>query len=307
MSSLSAARYGKDNVRVLKVWRDPNDRNHQKVIELTVCCLLEGNIDESYTKADNAPIVPTDTVKNTIYILAKQTEVWPIEGFGATIANHFITRYPHIHAAHVDIIQHRWTRFNVQGEPHPHSFMRDGEETRLVSVSKKDDGSPFQIVSGLKDLTVLKSTGSMFHGYHRCEYTTLRETYDRILSTDVDSTWTWSDSAVTTYSQVKQLAAEGVFDDAYEGARTITLETFALEQSASVQACMYNMCQSILKQFKQIGNVSYSLPNKHFFEIDLSWHKGLQNTGKDAEVYAPQTTPNGLIKCTVSRNNSAKL
>lgn len=305
--TLSAARYGKDNVRVLKVWRDPNDRNHQNVIELTVCCLLEGDIEESYTKADNSSIVPTDTVKNTVYILAKQTEVWPIEGFGATIANHFITRYPHIHAAHVDIIQHRWTRFDVQGKPHPHSFMKDGEETRLVSVSKSDDGSPFRITSGLKDLTVLKSTGSTFYGYHKCEYTTLKEAYDRIMSTDVDSTWTWSESDVATYGQVQKLAADGVFDNAYEGARTVTLETFAVENSASIQACMYNMCQSILKQFKQINNVSYSLPNKHFFEIDLSWHKGIQNTGNDAEVYAPQTTPNGLIKCTVSRNNSAKL
>src|SRR5260370_9722031 len=100
---LATARYGKDNVRVLKVWRDPQDPNHQKVIEMTVCVLLEGEIEESYTQADNSSIVPTDTVKNTIYILAKQNEVWPIELFGATLVNHFITRYPHIHAAHTHI------------------------------------------------------------------------------------------------------------------------------------------------------------------------------------------------------------
>lgn len=35
---------------------------------------------------------------------------------------------------------------------------------------------------------------------------------------------------------------------------------------------------------------------------DLSWHKGLKNTGKDAEVYAPQSGPNGLIKCEVARS-----
>jgi urate oxidase len=307
MSSLSAARYGKANVRVLKVWRDPNDRDHQAVIELTVRVLLEGEIEESYTKADNSPVVPTDTVKNTIYILAKQNEVWPIEQFGATLVNHFISRYPHIHAAHADIVQHRWTRYDVQGKPHPHSFVRDGAETRLASVSKKDDGSPFQITSGIKDLTVLKSTGSMFHGYHMCEYTTLKPTWDRILSTDVDSSWTWTPSAVSSYAKVKMLAANGIFDGAWEGARNTTLETFALENSASVQATMYNMCQSILKEFKHIDDVSYSLPNKHYFEIDLSWHKGLQNTGKDAEVYASQSNPNGLIKCTVSRNQSAKL
>ncbi|CAN6613284.1 hypothetical protein TRVA0_005S02366 [Trichomonascus vanleenenianus] len=301
MSQLSAARYGKDNVRVLKVWRDPNDPKRQEVIELTVCALLEGQIEESYTQADNSPIVPTDTVKNTIYVHAKQNDVWPIEQYAASLANHFVTRYPHIHAAHIDIIQHRWSRYNVEGKPHPHSFLRDGQEVRLVSVSKKDDGSPFQIKSGLKDLTVLKSTGSMFYGYHLCEYTTLKPTKDRILSTDIDACWTWTPSKVATLGQVKQLAKEGVFDNAYNGARHITLETFALENSASVQATMYNMSTAILKEFSQIDTVSYSLPNKHYFEIDLSWHKGLQNTGKDAEVYAPQSNPNGLIKSTVSR------
>lgn len=306
MSHLSAARYGKDNVRVLKVWRDPSNPQHQEVIELTVCVLLEGDIEESYTKADNSPVVPTDTVKNTIYIHAKQNDVWPIELFGATLTNHFVTRYPHIHAAHAHIIQHRWTRFNVDGKPHPHSFMRDGQETRIVDVSRRDDGSPFEITSAIKDLTVLKSTGSMFHSYHKCEYTTLKEAYDRILSTDVDAQWTWLPSKVATVGAVKSLAKDGVFDAAWAGARNVTLETFAKENSASVQATMYNMSQEILREFSQLGSVSYSLPNKHYFEIDLSWHKGLQNTGKNAEVYAPQSNPNGLIKCTVTRN-TAKL
>lgn len=307
MPSLSAARYGKDNVRVLRVWRDPNDRNRQEVLEMTVRVLLEGDIEESYTKADNSPVVPTDTVKNTVYILAKQNNVWPIERFGATLANHFITRYPHIHTAHADITQHRWTRFNVEGKPHPHSFLRDGEETRICSVSKTDDGSPFRITSGIKGLTVLKSTGSMFHSYHTDEFTTLQPTYDRILSTDVDASWSWTPSKVATFGQVKELADNGIFEAAWSGARNITLETFATENSASVQATMYHMCEAILKEISQLEDVSYSLPNKHYFEIDLSWHKGLQNTGKDAEVYAPQSNPNGLIKCTVSRDSKAKL
>ena len=39
--------------------------------------------------------------------------------------------------------------------------------------------------------------------------------------------------------------------------------------------------------------------------IDLSWFNGLKNTGEDAEVYAPQSDPNGLIKCTVTRGKGA--
>lgn len=299
----SCARYGKDNVRLLKVKRDPNNPKKQDVIELTVRVLLEGDIEESYTKADNAPVVPTDTVKNTCWIIAKQNEVWPIERYASILANHFVERYSHIHACEVSVIQHRWTRYDVQGSPHPHSFLRDGAEVRVATVYKKEN-QPFQITSGIKDLTVLKSTGSMFYGYHECEYTILKETNDRILSTDVDASWTWIPGKVSTLAQIQALADNGEFDSAYNGARNVTLEIFALENSPSVQATMYNMSERILKEYNLLDSVSYSLPNKHYLELDLSWHKDLKNTGKDAEVYVPSSNPNGLIKCTVRRSAS---
>jgi urate oxidase len=301
---LLAARYGKANVRVLKVHRDPNDRNKQDVIEMRVCVLLEGEIEESYTRADNSPIVPTDTVKNTIHILAKQGDVSPIELFGSRLATHFVTRYRHIHAAHADIVQYRWTRYNVDGKPHPHSFIRDGAETRIARVSARDNGSNIEITSGIDGLKVLKSTGSMFYGYNKCEYTTLPETRDRIMSTDVEAIWTWS--GMKDLATVERYAKNGLFDNAFDGARNVTLNTFAKENSASVQATMYNMASEILDNVKEISTVSYTLPNNHYFEINLSWHKGLKNNGPDAEVYAPQSDPNGLIKCTVGRDNRSK-
>lgn len=303
--TLTASRYGKDNVRLLKVRRDPNDRNKQDVIEIRVCVLLEGDIEESYTRADNTPIVPTDTVKNTIHILAKQGDVSPIELFGSRLATHFTTRYSHIHAAHVDIIQYRWTRYNVDGKPHPHSFIRDGAETRIAKITGRDNGSPLEITSGIDALKVLKSTGSMFHGYNKCEYTTLPETWDRIMSTDVQAVWTWA--GMRDLATVERYAKSGLFDNAFDGARNVTLDTFAKENSASVQATMYNMATQILANVKEISTVSYVLPNNHYFEINLSWHKGLKNTGADAEVYAPQLEPNGLIKCTVARPSKSKL
>lgn len=300
---ISAARYGKDNVRLLKVKRDPKEPQKQEIIEISVRVLLEGEINDSYTKADNASIVPTDTIKNTCFIIAKQNDVWPIERYGSILANHFVTRYSHINAAEVHIIQQRWTKYDVQGKPHPHSFVRDGAEVRTATIYKKE-GQPFQITSGIKDLTVLKSTGSMFHGYHNCEYTSLKETWDRIMSTDVDATWTWIPAKVATVAQVQAMADKGEFDNTFKLARTVTLELFALENSASVQASMYNMSERILKEAPLLDTVSYSLPNKHYVELDLSWHKGLKNVGKDAEVYVPLSNPNGLIKCSVRRSPS---
>ncbi|KAF2089868.1 uricase [Saccharata proteae CBS 121410] len=301
MSQLNYARYGKDNIRLHKV--EKHGDGTQTVVEQTVCILLEGDIDTSYTRADNSVIVATDTQKQTTYILAKQNPITPPELFASILGSHFITQYPHIHAAHVSIVTHRWSRMIVDGKPHPHSFLRDGTDVRTVEAVVRE-GKGITIKSGIDKLLVLKSTGSAFYGFHRDEYTRLPETWDRILSTEVKANWEWK-----RFDALQQVRAQKEkFDEAFTHARSITLDTFAKDESASVQNTMYKMCDQILAKAPGVEEVSYSLPNKHYFEVDLSWFKGLKNTGKDAEVFAPQSDPNGLIQCTVGRKGGkAKL
>lgn len=280
-SPVAAARYGKDNVRVYKVHRDEKT-GVQTVVEMTVCVLLEGDIDTSYvffsfkskseltliyysyTKADNSVIVATDSIKNTIYITAKQNPVTPPELFGSILGTHFITKYNHIHAAHVNIITHRWTRMTIDGKPHPHSFLRDGEETRNVQVDVVE-GKGVDITSSLAKLTVLKSTNSQFWGFLRDEYTTLPETWDRILSTDVDASWQWR--RFNGLDEVRATVPQ--FDATWSAARDITLKTFAEDNSASVQNTMYKMAELILARQPLLETVEYSLPNKHYFEVGM--------------------------------------
>lgn len=278
MAELSYARYGKDLVRLYKVKKEPNGVQH--VTEMTVCTLLEGDIEEScgehhsieettpsdpshrYTVADNRPVVATDTQKQTIYILAKQNDISTPEVFAAILGDHFIKTYPHIHACHVKLIVHRWTRLDVDGKPHPHSFLRDGAEIRTVEACARE-GAGVTIKSGIEKLLVLKSTGSAFYGFHRDEYTRLPEVWDRILSTEVESTWQWK--LFSGLQDVKR--QESIFNKAHADARKITLETFAKENSPSVQNTMYKMCEQILAKAPQVETVSYSLPNKHYFEV----------------------------------------
>lgn len=300
--SLSFARYGKDNIRLYKVDKDEKTGT-QTAVEMTICILLEGDIDTSYTAADNSVVVATDTQKQTCFILAKQNPITPPELFASIVGTHFVKTYSHIHAAHVKIIQHRWTRMTIDGKPHPHSFFRDGEEIRVVeSVTRENQG--ISLRSKIEKLLVLKSTGSAFYGFHRDAYTQLPETWDRILSTEIEAGWKWK--TFSTLAEVKSVVPK--FDEAWNAAREITLKTFATDNSASVQNTMYKMCEQILAAVPLVEAVDYSLPNKHYFEIDLSWHKGLKNTGKDATVFAPQSNPNGLIECTVTRKGpKAKL
>lgn len=215
-----------------------------------------------YTEANNSVVVATDTVKNTVYVLAKQHPVTPPELFAAIVGSHFSKTYEHIHAAHVKVVTHRWTRMLVDGKPHSHAFLRDGSETRNVEVTV-DEGKGINVRSAIAGLLVLKSTGSAFHSFIRDDYTTLPEVYDRILSTEVDCGWTWN-----TYGGISDLElAVPLFDEAWETARKITLDTFATDSSASVQNTMYKMCEQILVAIPSVGTVDYSLPNKHYFEI----------------------------------------
>ncbi|KAL2068115.1 hypothetical protein VTL71DRAFT_16213 [Oculimacula yallundae] len=292
---ISSARYGKDNVRVYKVEKDQST-GVQTVIEMTVCVLLEGAIDTSYTQGDNSVVVATDSIKNTIYIKAKEHPVTPPELFASILGTHFIETYAHITTANIKIITHRWTRMTIDGKPHAHSFYRDSNETRNVEAIVSSTAG-ISLASSIVGLLVLKSTGSAFHGFVRDEYTTLPEVWDRILSTDVDATWSWK--TFPSLSAVQ--AAVPKFDRAWEDARAITMKTFAEENSPSVQNTMYKMCEAILAAVPEVATVEYKLPNKHYFEIDMSWHKGTKNTGKDAEVYAPQSGPNGLIQVVVAR------
>lgn len=207
----------------------------------------------------------TDSIKNTIYIKAKEHPVNPPELYASLLGQHFLDRYPHITSAHVDVAVHRWTRMTVDGAPHPHSFFRDGQETRNVEATVAR-GSGITLRSSIRGLSVLKSTGSAFHGFVRDEFTTLPETWDRVLSTDVDCAWTWR-----RFPSVAAVQEDvGRFDKAWEDARAITMRTFATDESASVQNTMYKMCEQILAAVPEVERTSYALPNKHYFEVGES-------------------------------------
>lgn len=284
MAALSSARYGKDNVRLYKVQR--NADGTQDVCEMTVCSLLEGDIAASWTQADNASIVATDTQKQTTYVMAKLHPVNPPELFAAILAQHYLDEYSWMSVANVSIIVHRWARMEVDGKPHPHSFLRDGAETRTVEC-RAVRGQGLSVKSGIKGLLVLKSTGSQFWGFHRDQYTRLPETWDRILSTEVEAAWQWKN-----FRSVDEMKRDqSLFEQAWRDARRITLETFAKEDSPSVQNTMYLMAEQILAVAPRVDSVDYSLPNKHYFEIGMSlWDvRQRRNADHSSQISAGST------------------
>ncbi|KIP08011.1 hypothetical protein PHLGIDRAFT_104888 [Phlebiopsis gigantea 11061_1 CR5-6] len=312
---LTHARYGKQAVRVFRIVRE--DKWHT-VVEYNVTALLEGDIAESYTKADNSVIVATDSVKNITYHLAKTSpHILHPERFALHLGTYFVSKYAHIHKSFITVEQLRWKRIDVNGQENSHSFWRDGDEKRLVEVvvdaTQGKETITASVSAGISDLLVLKSTGSAFENFIRDEHTTLAEVNDRIFSTSVDLKLTYAPFSVTkntaldAFKLSDELSAEGT---AWDGnavvakARTATLEVFAVDESASVQATLYLMAERILAENKHVQTVSYTLPNKHYIPVDLRY-AGIDNlTPSAAEVFVPVSAPSGLISATISRQLS---
>ncbi|RKO87732.1 uricase [Blyttiomyces helicus] len=326
-ATLIKQKYGKDLVRLVKVSPLPPHPQAPKlkrhiVQELTCRVLLGGKeFDSSYTLADNSKVVPTDTVKNTIYYLAKKSpaSLLTIETFAHDIAVHFLEKYAHVQTVDVKIAAHNWTRIATTTlQPplgsaplvaHPHSFFRAGEDKRHVQLVATRLSTPgegplkvqFATTSGLTDLYVLKTTGSSFERFHRDELTTLPDMADRIFSTTVEAYWTFP-TRVETFPVVIGAAASAIpYDEIYTGIRQVTVDLFANHDSPSVQNTLWRMGTEILKLYPDVVDISYALPNKHVFAYDTD-RFGLKNLREGTNVYYPVADPSGLITATIGRS-----
>jgi len=312
---LAEARYGKDKVRVFRVVREGKIHH---IVEYNVQVLLEGDLETSYTQADNSVVVATDSMKNITYYLAKiSPHILSAERFGLHLATHLVSKYAHIHKAFVTIEQLRWARISVDGKAHDHSFLRDGDEKRIVNIQVDGSHGEGKLVgnvsAGISDLLVLKSTGSAFENFIRDEYTTLAEVDDRIFSTSVDLLYTFAPFEIAApkdekkvefnKEQIKGAGGLGAWEGTKvcESAREITLHTFATDESASVQATLYKMGQRLIKENTAVDRATYTLPNKHYIPVDMKYI-GIDNTSPAlAEVFVPVSAPSGLISATVAR------
>jgi len=278
MPKLIAHQYGKARVRVLKVLRD--GATH-RIKDISVAALLEGDFASSYTSADNSKVVPTDTIKNTINVLAKQHLGDEIERFAIVLGDHFLS-YQQVREARIDISERNWERIKINGQPHPHSFQGGGESRMFTRVIRTRELQKVQ--SGIRDLLILKSTGSGFENYPKDEFTTLRETAERILATSFSATWTFE-------------KLPKIYSEARDSILSAMLKVFAENYSPSAQATLFQMGEAALAACAEISKIDIAMPNKHCHLIDLSLF-GLENK---SEVFVPTDEPHGEIEATVAR------
>jgi urate oxidase len=272
--------YGKSGIRLVKL-RRREDRDD--LMDLTVSVRFEGEFTPAHVAGENTGILPTDTMKNTVYALAKDHPLADIESFGLELARHFLVGNPQVSRVSVAIEEHPWERLTVRERPHAHAFRRAGEETRVAAVARTRETATVE--AGVEGLLLLKSRQSAFSGFRRDLYTTLKETRDRVLATSVTARWLYSGTDVA-------------FSTVGRGVRQTLLETFADHDSESVQHTLYAMGQSVLERHAEVEEVRLSLPNKHHLSVDLSPF-GLENRN---EIFVATEEPYGLIEATVKRN-----
>jgi urate oxidase len=284
---LGPNQYGKAENRVVRVYRDT--ARHQ-IRDLNVSTALRGRFEDAHITGDQADVLPTDTQKNTVFAFAKEKGVRSIEEFALTLGDHFLARTPAADGARVEVDEYPWERIQVDGSGHDHSFVRAGSglRTTVVNIDGRGDDRRAHVVSGIKDLVVLKSTGSEFHGFLKDEYTTLAETHDRILSTSIVARWRYEHTDVD-------------WDKSYESIKLLLLQRFAQIHSLALQQTLHGMGVTVLEEHPEVAEIRFSAPNKHHFLVDLSPF-GVENPG---EVFHAADRPYGLIEATVLRDDAS--
>ena len=253
MIELTENRYGKSRVRLMKVTR--NDQGHD-LREWTVQVLLKGDFATAHIEGDNSKILPTDTMKNTVYSIARNSNATSMEDYAKELTDFLLARNPQIESASIRVESTLWKRLTVDGKPHPSAFMRGSGELQTTTVERAQKGA-FHILSGLENLVLLKTANSGFEGYIKDSLTTLPETKDRLFGTAVSASWHYISSDLN-------------FDCIRVKLRETMLRTFANHDSKSVQQTLYAMAESALGDIPEVEEIEIIMPNKHCLLVDLS-------------------------------------
>ncbi len=272
--------YGKSEVRLVKVKRD-TDRH--ELWDLRVDVALEGDFEAAHLEGDNSRLLATDTMRNTVYALAKYHLTRSIEEFGLRLVDHFLEAGPTVERVSVRITEFPWNRIEVNGRGHEHSFVR-GSGEREAEITGAESGDR-RVEAGLDNLLVLKTTASGWEDFHRERFTTLPDTDDRILATIVSARWSYAEGADLD------------FDTLWRGVRERILATFTDHYSPSVQNTLYRIGKAVLEEFPEVERIHLSFPNKHHPLYDLE-RFGMEN---DNEIFHATSEPYGLIEGTVER------
>jgi urate oxidase len=280
MARLGENRYGKSRVRLSRITR-VGDRHEFN--EWTVRVLLHGDFESSFTEADNSRILPTDTMKNTVYSIARASKAMTMEDFAMELGDYLLSNNAQVTRARIEIEEKSWERVTVDGRTEGTTFRLGGPELRTTLVEREKNGG-WVVSSGVAGLTILKTTKSAFTGYLKDRLTTLKPATDRILGTCATIRWDYI-SPGQSFAAVRERIIAAL------------LKEFAGHDSMSVQHTLFDMGRAALIAAPEIARIHLSLPNLHHLPADLTPF-GQDNPN---HIFVPIDEPHGYIEATIER------
>jgi urate oxidase len=280
MARLGKNRYGKSHVRLSRITRHGDTHAFN---EWGVQVLLEGDFETAFTEADNSRILPTDTMKNTVYYIARGSGAATIEEFAMELGDYLLANNAQVSGVAVEIEERAWERMIVDGVPDATTFKLGGPEVQTVRAVR-DRAHEWSIKSGVNGLTILKTTKSAFTGYIKDKLTTLKPATDRIFGTRATVTWDY-ESAAQDFANIRTKVVATL------------LKEFAAHHSMSVQHTLFDMGNAALAAAPEIARIHLTMPNLHHILADLSPF-GLDNPN---HIFVPVDAPFGYIEATIER------
>jgi urate oxidase len=280
MIGLAENRYGKSRVRLVKVKRHSVLHDF---LEWTLEILLQGDFESCFVDGDNSKTLATDTMKNTVYSLARSSSAVCMEEFGKELIAFLLERNPQVSTGQVTLSEKKWEHLPIDGKPHPTTFLLASAEVQTAEITQNRSG-PFAVRSGLENLTILKTAGSEFVGFIKDPLTTLPEASDRLFGTAVRAHWGYA-------------SADVAFETLRSNVRETLLRVFAGHASKSVQHTLYAMGEAALEKNREIDDIELTMPNIHCLPVDLS-RFGQDNPN---EIFVPIDEPHGYIEARIRR------
>ncbi|HXA78621.1 MAG TPA: urate oxidase [Candidatus Acidoferrales bacterium] len=281
MIGLAENRYGKSRIRLVRVKRH---RERHDFVEWTLEILLQGDFESCFTDGDNSKILATDTMKNTVYSLMRDSSAACMEEFGEELIDVLLRRNPQVSRAEVTISEKAWEHLVAAGKPQPTAFVQSSGERQTTRLTRAPGGR-CAVLSGLENLVIMKTAGSGFEGYIKDSLTTLPPTVDRLFGTTLRANWNYG-------------ADHLAFVPLRATIREVMLGVFAAHQSKSVQHTLYAMGEAVLKGVAEVEEIELTMPNIHCLLVDLS-RFGQDNPN---EIFVPTDEPHGFIEARVRRN-----
>jgi urate oxidase len=280
MARLGENRYGKSRVRLSRITRLDDRHEFQ---EWTVRVLLHGDFESSFTEADNSKILPTDTMKNIVYSVARNSQSITIEEFAIELGDYLLENNPQISEVSIEIEEKAWERMTCDGAAEATTFKLGGPEVHTVNAVRMKGGE-WKIASGVAGLVILKTTKSAFTGYIKDRLTTLKPATDRIFGTSATVVWDHGEPT-PPFTEVRKNIIDAL------------LREFALHNSLSVQHTLFDMGKAALTAAPEIARIRLTMPNLHHLLADLTPF-GQDNPN---HIFVPIDEPHGYIEATIER------